>query len=319
MKLATFSNRQGGECLGIISGEQIIDVAAAHGAEAPAFASMLALIRAGDEALGRVREIEKKPPAHAVQDLGDVRLLCPLPVPEQVRCFSAFEAHVRNSGAVMLKKMAALAADPVAEEKRLAATGNFGVPPIFFERPLYYKANRFNWVGPNQAVTWPAYSQVVDHELELACIIGKRGRDISKENARAHIFGFSICNDLSARDAQALEMRAPLGPAKGKDFDGGNIMGPCIVTADDIDPYALDMIVRVNGQERARGFSGDIHHRFEDMIAYVTASETIHPGEMLLSGCVGGGSASELGLTCARGDIIEFEISGIGVLTNPIV
>jgi hypothetical protein len=143
VKLVTYSDN-GAQRLGAIRDDQIVDLARSADAAAP-FASMLDLIRSGDAGLDLARTHLNSPSAVVAGRLGEVKLLAPLPVPEQVRCFSAFEGHVRNSGKAMLKKMAALAADPAAEEARLEATGNFAVPPLFYERPLYYKGNRFNW------------------------------------------------------------------------------------------------------------------------------------------------------------------------------
>jgi 2-keto-4-pentenoate hydratase/2-oxohepta-3-ene-1,7-dioic acid hydratase in catechol pathway len=174
--------------------------------------------------------------------------------------------------------------------------------------------------GTGQDVTWPAYSKTIDYELEFACVIGTPGRDISKEKARAHIFGYTIFNDLSARDEQTLEMANNLGPGKGKDFDNSNPIGPCIVTADEIpDPYALDMIVRVGGGERGRGNSREMHWKYEDCIAFVSRNETIHPGELFCSGTVGNGSGLETGRYVEPGEIVELEVEKIGVLRNRIV
>jgi 2-keto-4-pentenoate hydratase/2-oxohepta-3-ene-1,7-dioic acid hydratase in catechol pathway len=160
----------------------------------------------------------------------------------------------------------------------------------------------------------------MDYECELACVIGTGGRDIPASRARQHVFGFTIFNDFSARDAQAIEMAGGLGPAKGKDFDGANAFGPCIVTLDEIgDPYGLEMIVRVNGVERSRGSSGDMHWRFEDMIAHVSRGETLHPGEILGSGTVGDGCGLEQLRFLEDGDTVEIEIQPIGVLRNRIV
>jgi 2-keto-4-pentenoate hydratase/2-oxohepta-3-ene-1,7-dioic acid hydratase in catechol pathway len=160
---------------------------------------------------------------------------------------------------------------------------------------------------------------VVDFELELGAVIGASGKDIASAAAAAFIFGYTVCNDFSARDAQAIEMQAPLGPAKGKDFDGGLAMGPCVVTVDEFHLCTAAMIARVNGEEWSRGCAGDMHHTFEDMIAYVSQCETLHPGEIFLSGCVGGGSGMELGRYPQRGDLIELEIEGIGVLGNRVI
>jgi 2-keto-4-pentenoate hydratase/2-oxohepta-3-ene-1,7-dioic acid hydratase in catechol pathway len=174
--------------------------------------------------------------------------------------------------------------------------------------------------GTGQDVTWPAYSETIDYELEFACVIGTRGRDIPKDKARAHIFGYTIFNDLSARDEQTLEMASNLGPGKGKDFDNSNPVGPCIVTADEVpDPYALDMIVRVNGEERGRGNSREMHWKYEDCIAFVSRNETVHPGELFCSGTVGNGSGLEIGRYVEPGEVVELEVEKIGVLRNRIV
>ena len=101
--------------------------------------------------------------------------------------------------------------------------------------------------GPDCDVVWPSYSEVMDYELELACVIGSGGRDIQSTDAGEHIFGFTIFNDASARDAQMVEMGGQLGPAKGKDFDSGNVFGPWIVTPEELgDPYALEMVARAS-------------------------------------------------------------------------
>jgi 2-keto-4-pentenoate hydratase/2-oxohepta-3-ene-1,7-dioic acid hydratase in catechol pathway len=114
-------------------------------------------------------------------------------------------------------------------------------------------------------------------------------------------------------------MAGTLGPAKGKDFDTGNIFGPWIVTPDEIDDlYDLTMVARVNGEEWSRGSTATMHHRFEDLIAFVSRSETLHPGEILGSGTVGTGCGLEHGRFLQPGDVVELEIEHIGVLRNRI-
>ena len=185
--------------------------------------------------------------------------------------------------------------------------------------PVFYTCNRLAIVGPDSDVVWPAYAKLLDYELEFAAVIGRRGRDIPRERALEHVFGYTIFNDVSARDTQMREMAANLGPGKGKDFDTGNVIGPCIVTADSLDPYALTMVARVNGEEWSRGHSGAMHHRFEDCIAHASRSATLHPGELLGSGTVGSGCGLELGRFLSPGDVVELEVEGIGVLRNRIV
>jgi 2-keto-4-pentenoate hydratase/2-oxohepta-3-ene-1,7-dioic acid hydratase in catechol pathway len=209
-----------------------------------------------------------------------------------------------------------------AEEKSalLAQAEAYRPPPVWYERPLYYKANRFSVSGPGDTIRWPAYSRLMDYECELACVIGRPGADVPRERAREHVFGYTIFNDFSARDAQGAEMAGGLGPAKGKDFDTGNVFGPWIVTLDEIgDPHALAMEARVNGERWGGGHSSSMHHTFWDIIAYVSQTETLFAGEVIGSGTVGTGSAHELGRTLKPNDVIELEIEKIGVLRNRIV
>ena len=194
----------------------------------------------------------------------------------------------------------------------------------FNRQPIYYKGNRFAVIGPDDDVIWPSYSKAMDFELELACYIGRKGRDIPRDKARDYILGYTIFNDMSARDAQAIEMVGMLGPAKSKDFDTGNVMGPCLVTADEIgDPYDLNMIARVNGEEWGRGNTRDMRWQFEDLIAHISRSETLYPGEVLGSGTVGNGCGLEQLRFLKPDDVIELEIDGIGILrtrvTKPVV
>lgn len=325
MKLVTFTTHDRAPRLGALidGGAQVLDLAIAAGLRgrepAAHLHGMQAFIEAGEDALANARDLATEPPAAACLSTDAVTLLAPLPVPAGIRCFSVFEQHARQSLQAMMRVMAAQADDPEGALEELRRSGRFEVPPVFYERPLYYKGNRYSVVGHDAVVTWPAYSEVIDYELELAAVIGRRGRDIDAGEARGYVFGYSVWNDLSARDEQAREMVAPLGPARGKDFDGGNVMGPCIVTADELtDPYALDMLARVDGETWTEGRSGDMYHRFEDMIAYASVSQTLHPGEVFLSGCVGGGSGMEQDRYPERGDVIELEISGIGVLRTRI-
>jgi 2-keto-4-pentenoate hydratase/2-oxohepta-3-ene-1,7-dioic acid hydratase in catechol pathway len=193
-------------------------------------------------------------------------------------------------------------------------------PQAWYERPIFYHPSRFSVCGPDAEVPWPRYSEKLDFELEFGCYIGKPGKDIPKARAREHVFGYTIFNDFSARDEQAKEMAGQLGPGKGKDFDNANAMGPCLVTADELkDPYRLEMVVRVNGEEWGRGNSRDMHWRFEDCIAHASRSETLHSGEFFGSGTVGNGCGLEQMRFLKPGDVVELEVEGIGILRNRVV
>ncbi len=263
----------------------------------PAFASVLAIVEGGERALEAARHAAAHPSKHVIFRREDVALLAPIPNPPQMRDFLCFEKH-------LLQAFRAIGKTP---------------PQAWYERPIFYHPSRFAVCGPDADVPWPAYTERLDFELEFGCYIGRPGKDIPKERARSHIFGYTIFNDFSARDEQTKEMAGQLGPGKGKDFDNANAMGPCLVTADELgDPYRLEMIVRVNGEEWGRGNSRDMHWKFEDCIAHASRSETLHPGEFFGSGTVGNGCGLESLRFLKPGDTVELEVEGIGVLRNPV-
>jgi 2-keto-4-pentenoate hydratase/2-oxohepta-3-ene-1,7-dioic acid hydratase in catechol pathway len=302
LKLATFIAPGGERRVGVLIAEGRI-------AELSAFADMLSLIEAGPTGLEHARTVASKPRVSHRMD--EVKLLSPLPRPPRLRDFLCFELHVRQSRANRyLFGIGTERVDPAKVE----------IAKVWYERPVYYKGNPFSVVGNDAEVRWPSYSRIIDYELEIGVVIGRGGRNIATADALAHVFGYTIFNDFSARDTQYVEMQGQLGPAKGKDFDTGNALGPWITTADDIpDPQNLDMTARVNGETWSRGNSRDMRHTFRDIVAYASVEETLHPGEVLGSGTVGGGCGNELGRFMKDGDVIELEVSGIGVLRNRIV
>jgi 2-keto-4-pentenoate hydratase/2-oxohepta-3-ene-1,7-dioic acid hydratase in catechol pathway len=220
------------------------------------------------------------------------RLLAPLR-PRSLRDFLAFEGHMKNA---------------------LSRLGR-PIPDEWYDTPAYYKGMPDTVIGPEAEIPWPAWTDKLDHELELAAIIGKKVRDVASADC---IFGYTIWNDVSARDVQTRELPVGMGPGKAKDWDGSNVLGPCIVTADELDASDLAMRVRVNGELWGESSSAEMHHTFADMIAYASRSQTLHPGEVLGSGTAPGGSGLELDRWLAPGDVVELEIDGIGVLRNRI-
>ena len=184
--------------------------------------------------------------------------------------------------------------------------------------PVYYKGNHQSIIGPDEDVLWPSFTEKFDYELEVAIIIGKKGRNIPEAKARDYIAGYTIMNDFSARDIQRKEMRVRLGPAKGKDF--ATAIGPVLVTLDEIgDPYNLKMTARINGELWSDGNSGSIYHSFEKMIAFASLEETLYPGDLIGSGTVGTGCGLELDRWVRPGDMIELEIEKIGVLRSRVM
>jgi 2-keto-4-pentenoate hydratase/2-oxohepta-3-ene-1,7-dioic acid hydratase in catechol pathway len=184
--------------------------------------------------------------------------------------------------------------------------------------PAYYKGLPDTVIGPDAEVPWPPYTDQLDHELELAAVIGRRVRDVGHEDAADCIFAYTIWNDLSARDVQRREGPVGLGPGKAKDWDGSNVLGPWLVTADEFDASAARMAVRVNGELWGESSTAEMHHSFADMIVYASRSQTLHPGEVFGSGTAPGGSGLELDRWLRAGDTVELEVEGIGVLRNTI-
>jgi 2-keto-4-pentenoate hydratase/2-oxohepta-3-ene-1,7-dioic acid hydratase in catechol pathway len=265
-------------------------------------------------------------PEGVVLDRGSVELLSPVPRPESIRDFMSFEQHAVNC----LRRLSMPRWRGVLDEWMEGAFGRkatlaYRMNRPWYERPLYYKGNRWSVVGDGATVAIPSFTERLDWELEWGIFLCKTGRDIPAEKAREYIGGYTIFNDFSARDIQAKEMAGRLGPAKGKDFDGGNAIGPALVTPDEIpDPYNLAMRAHINSEEVSYGHTKGMRWSFEEMIAYVSRGETLYPGEFFGSGtgtvpesgknrrCCG----LEMGRYLKAGDKVELEVGGLGTLTN---
>jgi 2-keto-4-pentenoate hydratase/2-oxohepta-3-ene-1,7-dioic acid hydratase in catechol pathway len=253
--------------------------------------------RAADQAVEAAARTSEAFGARTSYPAGDVRLLAPVPRPRVMRDFLTFEGHMLTAG---------------------KALGRPSIPPVWYEVPAYYKGDPDTVSGPDAVIEWPKYCEKFDFELELAVVIGRRGRNISTSDARRHIAGYTIWNDWSARDQQMREAPLGMGPSKGKDFDTGNTIGPYLVTADELDVSNLRMTAKINGETWTDSTSAGRQFSFEDLIAHVSQNETIYPGELWGSGTTTGGSGLELDRWLKPGDVVEFEIEGIGVLRNRI-
>jgi 2-keto-4-pentenoate hydratase/2-oxohepta-3-ene-1,7-dioic acid hydratase in catechol pathway len=193
------------------------------------------------------------------------------------------------------------------------------IPGEWYQRPVYYKGNPSAIGAHDQDVAIPSYADRLDLEFEFAAIIGTAGVDIAEEDALAHVFGYTIYDDFSAREIQSAEMSVGLGPAKGKDFLAAHVLGPVVVTSDELgDPYVLGMTALINGERWTDGSSSDMHWRFEQMIAYASRDELVRVGEVFGSGTVGGGSGAEQGKWLKAGDVVELTVDGIGTLRNRV-
>jgi fumarylacetoacetate (FAA) hydrolase len=241
--------------------------------------------------------------------LHELVLLAPIPEPPTIRDFYAFEQHVKT-----------------ARAKRGA-----GMIPEWYEIPTFYFSNNSEVYGHDEPIPYPAGSNELDIELEIACVIGREGKDIPVEEAAGYIAGYTIMNDWSARDFQRKDMKLNLGPGKGKDF--ATSLGPWLVTPDELasrrhgdgasERYDMTMIARVNGKEISRGNFNQIYYSFPQMIAHASRNARLRTGDVLGSGTVGTGCILEIGTEVQpwlqRGDVVELEIEGIGVLRNRIV
>lgn len=204
--------------------------------------------------------------------------------------------------------------------ERTFGRGFLRPPKVWYEQPVYYKGNPDGVVGHGADVIWPSYTERLDFELELGVFIGKRGKNIPEGRAGEYIAGYAIFNDYSARDVQLAEMAGRLGPAKGKDLDTGNAIGPWLVTPDEVpDPYDLPMTARVNGEVWCGSSSRHMHYSLAEIIAYISRDETLHPGDFIASGTCPGGCGLELDRWLAPGDVVELEVEKLGLLRNRVV
>jgi len=236
----------------------------------------------------------------------DTDLKAPIRDPPTLRDFYAFEDHV----------------------KAARARRGLPIPPEWYEFPAFYYSNPHVIYGPDENVPYPAYTKTLDYELEIACVIGRGGIDVPETEAEAHIAGYTIMNDWSARDVQVGEMKIGLGPAKAKDF--ATSLGPWLVTADELQDkktgpgkFNLKMTAKVNNKQLSLGNMGKMHWTFPQMIARASQSVQLQPGEVFGSGTVGTGSLLELGQDVhpwlKPGDVVELEIERLGVLRNKVI
>lgn len=238
--------------------------------------------------------------------VSEVRLLAPLQ-PPTVRDFVTFEEHV--------------------EGMRAGA----GVPEQWYAAPTFYFGNPYAVIGPHDDVPVPPGSELLDFELEVAAVIGREGRDLTPEQARDHIAGYTIFNDWSARDLQTAEMAVGLGPCKGKDT--ATTLGPWLVTPDELEHHRdtdgllrLTLTAEVNGRVVGSDLLSNMSWTFEEMVAYASRGTAVRPGDVLGSGtCGNGGCLAELWGRGAEqhplrpGDTVTLTVEGIGRISTTVV
>lgn len=232
--------------------------------------------------------------------------LPPVPRPAAFRDFDAFEAHAKCS------------------RERLGSA----LPTAWYEAPSFHFANRLALLGHGEPVWAPAGSRELDFGLALGVIIGRAGSDIPAPHAWEHVAGFTIVNELSARDLERRELPAGFGPVKGKDF--ATAVGPWMVLRNSVadriegEMLSLGMLARINGRMLSRGNTASLHFSVPQLIAHASRDAQLFPGDLLSTGAVGSGSlleagASETGSWLAAGDRVELEIERIGKLVTPVV
>lgn len=321
MKFVSFLNSDNQERLGLFIDGKIADlqkVGSTMGIELPS--DILSLMRGGDEALSKAREVESKLLKNTFEAEQPTKMLAPVPHPTSCRDGYAFRQHVasarKNRGVEMI--------------------------PEFDEFPIFYFTNHNAIIGEGEVSVELDHLLKLDFELEIAAVIGKYGKNISAEDADDYIFGYTIMNDFSARQLQMEEMKLNLGPAKGKDF--ATAIGPWLVTPDELEDYKIStpkgnlyklfMKAFHNGKQVSDGNTKDITYTFAEILERVSYGVEVQPGEVIGSGTVGTGCYLELNGTWANeakakgedfepiwlkdGDEVSLEITGLGTLINNI-
>ena len=285
MRLATIQT-PAGPGPAVITGEFAVDV---HATEPALPSSLRGLLAAGAGAVQRAGLIAQREAA-VRYPLSAVTFLPPIPDPEKIICIGLnYRDHAEESGA-------AIPRDPVLFSKFSCAL-----------------------IGPEAPIVLPPVSQKVDYEAELVVVIGKKGRFIAREKALEHVAGYAVGHDVSARDWQ-LEKDGKQWLA-GKTFDTFAPCGPYLVTADEVpDPHGLGIRLRLNGQTMQDSNTKQMIFRVEDLVAYVSQVVTLQPGDLIYTGTPPGvGAARNPPVWLKNGDVVEVEIDGLGVLSNPVV
>ena len=303
MKLLTYGVDGSTRC-GVIQGDAIVDVSSLLGVEHP-LRDVQALLELDSNIVAKLKDLLDKRTSIATIPLSQLTLYSPILQPPTIRDFMIFEEHATAQG---------------TRERQEA----------WYRMPIFYFSNPLCVLGPDSSFPYPDASEMLDYELEIACIIGKEGRNIPESKAIDYIAGFCIFNDWSCRDIQADESSVGLGPAKGK--DSASSLGPWMVTTDEMSKYLKDGRLHVSCSAKVNGEfwvkdsnAGVSYHTWGAMIERVSKDSRIAPGDVLGCGTVGGGSIGEAirkGFPQARyllpGDVVEMEVEGLGSLVGKI-
>lgn len=301
MKLVTYRDGADGEGrLGVVQDSKVVDVELLGEVVGEALPStMLDLIDMGPDATAAITralaETDGKRPASVAVYEDNVRLLAPIPRPR------------KNIFGIGLNYT-----EHVAESARaLDTSAELPQKPVVFSKPPTAVIANGEAIQHNASMT-----QQLDWEVELAVIIGKRATRISKEHAMSHVFGYTVLNDISARDNRRAGQWIF---SKGQDTYAP--MGPAIVTADDVpDPHNLDLWLTKNGEEKQRSNTKFMLFNIPELIADLSTGITLEPGDIIATGTPAGvGAGRDPQEWMWPGDVIECGVEGIGVLRNPVI
>jgi 2-keto-4-pentenoate hydratase/2-oxohepta-3-ene-1,7-dioic acid hydratase in catechol pathway len=303
MRLASYRGSDGAPRAGVVLGsagdERIVDLADGSNGRVPK-GDVLALLEAGPEALAAARSVESA--GGAGVSLASVELLAPIRRPGKLLAVAGnFQAHIEEGGGTRVDKTKI-------------------VPKLFIKPSSAI-------IGPGEPVALPTVSDALDWELELAIVIGTRGRDIPVEKARDHIGGYSVINDISARRMQwGVEGRQPGGFddffdwLNGKWGDGFAAWGPWITTTEAVkpDPNELEMTLKVNEKVWQHGSTADMIFSPEEIIAFASRWMTLEPGDVIAGGTLDG-TGDAAGVYLKAGDVMTGTIGELGSLVTPVV
>jgi len=300
-KLVTCQSPQGPRA-GLLVGETVFDLAAATGR--PSYATVLDVLRDWDAARGLLAAAAKDAPTKTGgQSLSATRLLPPVPTPGGIFCAGAnFTDHM-----IEMAQVQNLKPEPDPH--------SVGLKPWHFIKAVHCLA------PPDSLVRLPAYSRMVDWEVELTAVIGRPARDVSIEAALDYVAGYTVANDLSARDFTKRANVADTSPFKydwlsQKCFEGACPLGPWIVPADDIpDPQNLAIKLWVNDTIKQDSHTSKMIFTLAEQISHLSTRLTLRPGDLILTGTPAGvGLARKEFLK--RGDVVRAWVEGVGTLTN---
>ena len=279
MKLVTFSDASGIARAGVLADSSVVDISSR-------FRSVLSIIHGGAEALDAANQLAST--ASSPIPLDQVKLLAPLQEPPRIFCVGLnYRDHAVES------KM------EIPE-----------VPTIFLKLSSAL-------IGPGAAIELPSISSQPDYEAEFACVIGKGGSRIACEDWQEHVFGYTILNDVSARDVQLATTQWTLG----KSFNTFAPLGPAIVTKDEIaDPHTLDVKLAIDGEELQHSNTRELIFKLPDLIAYISSITPLQAGDIISTGTPAGVGLGRSPQRWLRpGETVTIEVSGLGMLVNPVV